>query len=104
LAKMGAVKLGSSWREIVPALVRTLLGVSFSAVDEVLGANGIAFPKAREAVLLLRYGFSLFAWPAGSLAQAPFGQPRLLPRMLFRRGPTASLWLIWPEDGCASIA
>jgi hypothetical protein len=57
-----------------------------------------------DAVLSLRYGLFLFAWLAGSLAQDLLGQPRLRPEDAVQRGPTASLWLIWPEDGCASIA
>jgi hypothetical protein len=57
----------------------------------------------REAVLFLRYGLFLFAWGAGSLVQDLLDQPRL-PEDAVRRGPTASLWRIWPEDGFASIA
>ena len=56
-----------------------------------------------DAVLFLRYGLFLFAWLAGSLAQDLVGQPRLLPEDAVQRGPTASPWLIWPEDGCALI-
>ena len=48
---------------------------------------------------------SLFAWIARSLARNFQGQPRFLPRMLFGARTTRPLLgLIWPEDGCASIA
>ena len=93
--------------EIVPALLRLLRpgGPDLGRTFESPRRDGIADAMALgKAVLFLRYGFSLFAWSAGSLAQDLLGQPRLLPEDAVRRGPTASPWLIWPEDGCASIA
>jgi hypothetical protein len=58
-----------------------------------------------EHTPFLRHGFFLFAWTAGSLAQDLQGQPGLLLRMLFDVRTTRPLnGLIWPKDGCASIA
>jgi len=56
-----------------------------------------------DAVVFLRYGRRLFARYAGPLAQ----ELRLAttsPEELFGARPRPLFWLIWPEDGCASIA
>ena len=97
-------------REIVAALVRTLRPDSpdLGTTDKDIGGwercrwTGLA--SDGMPVLFLRYGLFLFAWRAGPLVQDLLGQPRLLPRMLFGATHAASPWLIWPEDGCASIA
>jgi hypothetical protein len=58
-----------------------------------------------EAVLSVRQGFHFFAWNAGPLVRGARCWPRLLARMLFDARTTRPLnGLIWPKDGCASIA
>ena len=107
---MGAVKLWSL------SLTERQSRTSFDCFDQAapisarptktqwLATSSVGDRPLMDAVLFLRYGLFLLDWCAGSLVQDLLGQPRLLPRMLFGRGPTASLWLIWPEDGFASIA
>jgi hypothetical protein len=106
---MGAVKLGSSsLRKIVAALLRLLRpscpDIGTTDKDPVAGAMSLDW--------LASVGMPSFSYATASFSSP--GVPALLCRTFHvshvfsedavRRATTASLWLIWPEDGCASIA
>ena len=58
-----------------------------------------------DVVLSERQGFLFFAWKSGPLVRSVLRPPPLLARMLFGVRTTRPLHgLIWPKDGCASIA
>ena len=73
--------------------------ISIGSVAVVHGLSGC------DVVLSERQGFLFFAWKAEPLVRDIRRPPRLLPRMLFGVRTTRPLHgLIWPKDGCASIA
>jgi hypothetical protein len=91
---------------MVAALVGALrpggadLGTSLEAswrdgIADAKGGESGPFPTLRLLALRLVGRLSCIG-PSGSAMSSP--------EDAVRRGPTASLWLIWPEGGCASIA
>src|SRR5262245_13181209 len=86
----GETRIVELEREIGSAFVRLLRPADpdLGATDEHPVARALPDANGSErSSLLLRYGFSLFAWSVGRLAQDLPGQPRLLPRILFGADP-----------------
>jgi hypothetical protein len=105
--RCGESRIAELEGEVGPALVRLLRP---SRLD--LGAAEDAMAGGIVVGLVASDGMPSFFCDAASFSSA--GVPDLLRGTfwvshLFSRGccsarTTASLWLIWPEDGCASIA